>query len=59
MKHTILTVLLTLGVVGGLASGFHHCRMHGGHEAHWERKVQHICADALREAKEHELSSPH
>jgi hypothetical protein len=59
MKHTILTVLLTLGVIGGLTYGF----THHGHER-WQRhsrfkeQVADICVGAtLRTLKENAHNS--
>lgn len=54
MKHTILTVLLTLGVVLGLSYGFaHHRHGHWHHRSHFKEQVADICVNAtLRTLKE-------
>jgi hypothetical protein len=47
MKHTILTVFLTLGVVGGLAYGCtHHRHEHFRHKSHMRDEIADICVDA-------------
>lgn len=54
MKRTILTVLLTLGVVWGLGYGFaHHRHENRRHRSHFKEQVADICVDAtLRTLKE-------
>lgn len=56
MKHTIITVLLTLGVVGGLTYGIaehRHERFH--HHSRFKEHVADICVDAtLRTLKEND-----
>lgn len=48
MRHTIITVLLTLGVVFGLGLGFlslrHHS--HGHHRQQFEEHIADICVGA-------------
>lgn len=47
MKHTILTVLLTLGVIGGLTYGCsHHRHEHFRHHSRIKEEVADICVDA-------------
>jgi hypothetical protein len=49
MKHTILTVLLTLGVVFGIAHGvFHTCHGHSHRRAQFESHVADVCVAAVK-----------
>lgn len=55
MKHTILTVLLTLGVVGGTVAGIHRIKDgRGHHRAEFEQHVAEICVAAATRAMEKE-----
>lgn len=58
MRHTILVVLLTSGLVGGLAVGLcslHH-RVHEGHprRAAFERHIADLCVQAAARAQQEE-----
>lgn len=55
MKHIILTVLLTLGVVGGLTYGIAERRHERWrHHSRFKEQVAEICVDAtLRTLKNH------
>lgn len=51
MKRKLLIIALSLGTVGGFASGFMSLRCHGRWKRHHlEETVTNICADAIREA---------
>lgn len=52
MKRTALAVLLTLGMVGGLASGFHHVRHHHARRGAFEAHVADLCAKAALRAQD-------
>lgn len=49
MRHTILTVLLSLGVVLGIASGIHSVRHHRHHRAAFEAHVADLCVSAAHQ----------
>ena len=52
MRRPILVVLLSIGTLGGFASGLASLhRMHEGRES-WERHVAQICVDAARGRRE-------
>ena len=57
MKHTILVVLLTLGVIGGLAAGIHRSRHHH-HHGHFQARVADICVKAAERHIEKSRSEP-
>lgn len=49
MRRGILIALLSLGTIGGFASGF--CSLHRAHAAHreaFERHVAKLCVDAAK-----------
>lgn len=49
MKHTILTVLLTLGVIFGLVYGVSHtCHHHSHRRAQFEAHVADVCVAAVK-----------
>jgi hypothetical protein len=48
MKRRILIVLLSLGTLGGFASGVASVACHRRHHAQFERHVAKLCADAAR-----------
>ncbi|HSC86921.1 MAG TPA: hypothetical protein VLC09_06605 [Polyangiaceae bacterium] len=54
MKRFILASLLTLGVIGGLCSGFHSLHHHQEHRAAFERHVAELCVDAAERSHHHE-----
>jgi hypothetical protein len=52
MRHTFLKVLLTIGLIGGLAAGLTGC-FHHGHQARYEYmelKVTEVCTTATKAA---------
>lgn len=52
MKRKLLIVALSLGTVGGFASGFASLRCHRHHRyAHFKHEVTQICAEAVRQAQ--------
>lgn len=53
IKRKALIVLLSLGTLGGFASGFASLRCHRHHSPHnsWRHTVTNICADAIRQAQ--------
>lgn len=51
MKRKIAIVLLTLGTIGGYASGFASLRCHSWQRRHsFEQHVAKVCVDAARTA---------
>jgi hypothetical protein len=59
MKRKILSVLLSIGVVGGFTAGFASMgRHHRAHHTRFERKVTTICAEAVRQAQTPATQSP-
>jgi hypothetical protein len=59
IKRKILIVLLSLGTVGGFASGFMslRCRAHSRHRG-WRAEVTDICAAAVKQAGGPAAASP-
>lgn len=51
MRHTFLTVLLTVGLLGGLAAGFTGCCHHRHHDrAAFEAHIADVCVQAADRA---------
>jgi hypothetical protein len=53
MKRTILTVLLTLGLVGGLVAGIAGCEHRRHHREQFEAHIADVCISAAERVLEH------
>lgn len=52
MRRKIKIVLLTIGMIGGFASGIHSARCHGQwRRESFEQRVARVCVDAARAAE--------
>lgn len=54
MRHTVITVLLTLGVVLGLASGIASQRFRHSHHERFEAHLADVCVRAAERARSEE-----